>query len=157
MKRSRSVETSYFEMLDWYFKKQSATRISPIAQAVMSHILWQCNLNYGDSFEMNEKVLAVMANVDVRTLRSKLKELSESDYINVAKLQQECYKIAAKLPQKCSDVTKFEQECSKDAARMSQTCTESQGVARFLATNKNKINKENKKKNYYEIDLESEM
>lgn len=144
MKRSRSVDSTYFEMLDWYFKKQSATRISPIAQAVMSHILWQCNANYSDSFEMNEKFLAVLINIDVRTLRAKLQELNDKNYLTFEKTTQDCYKIVVSIPKK-------EAEVCTDYAKTQHFCTERQGVTPFFQTNKNKIKQ--RKVNLYEVDL----
>ncbi len=140
MKKVRNVEMTYFEMLDWYFKRQRQCPISPTAQAVMTHILNECNINYSASCTITARILAVTANVDIRTLKAKLAELQQNCYINVTKMPQDCYKIVVEL-------TKFDPEVCNEGAKMLQNCTQDVGVMRQNGAQikENKIIKLNKK------------
>ena len=117
MKR-RDTTNTYFEMLDWYFKRQRQVPISPAAQAVMSHILHECNANYGNSCSITTRILASDVNIDVRTLRAKIAELEQSSYVKYVTEGQDCYKIEVSCAEKggevCTDATKLQQNCKQD-------------------------------------------
>lgn len=138
MRKNRSIDSTYFEMLDWYFKRQQFQPISPAAQAIMTHILHICNSNYSANCKIMSKLLAANVNVDVRTLRTKMKELAQNEYLKYEIDAQECYKIEVAIQSSNA-------ENSVEPAKMSQFCTERHATPAFsntIKTNKTKKLKE---------------
>lgn len=111
MKKTRKEDVpSYPEMLDWYFNQQLFSPLSCPAQATMTHLMHIMNRNYSLSAQITYKQLAARVNADVRTIKAKLQELCNKNYIECADLNGEVCIVLAKVLQNSAqnvDVTPF--------------------------------------------------
>ena len=109
MRKTRKDDVpTYPEMLEWYFNQQRFSPLSTPAQAVMTHLLHIMNKNYNTSAQITYKQLAARVNADVRTVKAKIQELCNKNYIDYTEINGEVCVAQAKVMQnsaQCVGVT----------------------------------------------------
>lgn len=77
---------SGIEMFREYFQRQQSTPLSPAEQCVMTHIIWLMNENFSEEVQITLRQLSARCNVDIRTLKAKLPQLCDKNYLTCAEI-----------------------------------------------------------------------
>ena len=96
------------EMFREYFQLQQSAPLSAVEQSIMTHIIWLMNENLSEEVQITLRQLSARSNVDVRTLKAKLPQLCNKNYLKYAEIEGEVCKVAYKNVSKSGTIPSFQ-------------------------------------------------
>ena len=93
------------EMFREYFQLQQSAPLSAVEQSIMTHIIWLMNENLSEEVQITLRQLSARSNVDVRTLKAKLPQLCNKNYLKYAEIEGEVCKVAYKNVSKSGTIS----------------------------------------------------